>query len=64
MENAIGLTPIELNEIELYAVSGGFSLGGFNVSLKHSNISDLFNNSGNVSINISNEIDINLVINL
>ena len=41
-----------------------FSLGGFNVSLKHSNISDLFNNSGNVSINISNEIDINLVINL
>jgi hypothetical protein len=64
MENTIGYAPIELNEAELVAVSGGFSFGGFNVSSKKSNISNSFNDSGNTFIDFFNKIIIDLTINL
>jgi hypothetical protein len=54
MEKFIELEPVELNDAELTAVVGGFSIGGFSVSLTNSSNTNSLNNSGNVSISLSN----------
>jgi hypothetical protein len=68
MKNFIGPEPVELNDAELAAVSGGFSIGGFNVSLSNSSNTNSLNNSGNVavtnSIVVAPQIDLNLLISL
>jgi hypothetical protein len=68
MQNFTGLGPVELNDAELAAVSGGFSIGGFNVSLSNSSNTNSLNNSGNVAVSnsivVAPQIDLNLLISL
>jgi hypothetical protein len=68
MEKFIELEPVELNDAELAAVAGGFSIGGFSVSLSNSSSTNSFDNSGNVSISksiiVAPEISLNLPISL
>ena len=45
MENLIDLEPVELNDDELAAVAGGFS-----VTATNSTITNSLNNSGNISL--------------
>ena len=45
MEKLINLEPVELNDDELAAVAGGFS-----VSATNSTVTNSLNNSGNVSL--------------
>jgi hypothetical protein len=45
MERIIELEPVELNDAELVAVAGGFSVTTTNASVTNS-----FNNSGNVAL--------------
>jgi hypothetical protein len=49
MEKLIELEPVELNDAELAAVAGGFS-----VTLTNSNSTNSFNNSGNVANSFNN----------
>jgi hypothetical protein len=66
MTDFIEPEPIELNDDEITAVAGGFSIGGFNVALGNSTSTSSFNNSGNVSISdsiiVAPEINVTLAV--
>jgi hypothetical protein len=68
MKDFIGLEPVELNDDEIKAVAGGFSIGGFNVLFGNSSSTSSLNNSGNVAITnsiiVAPEINVSVDINL